>query len=276
MRRNFRSLNFAGELHSILNGKKEFDMDSVINSIEESWQECPSELFDYISQKANGKTCNYRSLIWELFLWKSLNLANYKVAYEYRDSLSDKSIDFLVTGGQDYVFLMEATSIGPNDDNLFNYVKENDDYVTKRRESLHSKVPKLASGRNIASVLALSDSFSRFPNTVFDKIQLLYGRPAVRINTENSETSMVLADHGFWSSSYSQDAMFDAVLLGFGIFPGYSSSQRMQLWLNPESLNPLNIMEFPLDVDFYKTTASDVWMTNSLSGYEWKKISIYS
>lgn len=269
-------MNFAGELHAVLKGIREFDVDSVVTSIEESWQECPIELFDYISQKANGKTCNYRSLIWELFLWKSLISAHCEVAYEYRDSLSDKSIDFLIKGERDCIFLMEATSIGPNDENLFSYIQESDDYVKKRRSVLHSKVPKLASGRNIASVLALSDSFSRFPNTVFDKIQLLYGLPAVRINTQSNETSMILADHGFWTASYNQEVMFDAVLLGFGIFPGFSSTQRMQLWLNPESLNPLNIAEFPLDVDFYKTTKSDVWMTNLRSAYEWKKISIYS
>lgn len=269
-------MNFAGELHSFLNGKVDFDVTEVVTAIEDSWQECSSELFDYISQKANGKSCNYRGLIWELFLWNSFRAVDCNLAYEYRDSLSGKSIDFLISNKKNSVFLLEATSIGPNDKNLLNYLEENDEYLMKRRKTLESKVPKLANGRNISSVLALSDSYLQFPNTVFDKIQLLYGRPAIQIDRESSETSMVWADYGFWSKSFNQEVMFDAVLLGFGIFPGFSTTQRMQLWLNPESLIPLNISDFPLDVDFYKTTPSDVWMTNSHDAYIWKKISLYS
>lgn len=276
MRDSFRSLNFEGELHRILNGKGDFEVTGVVDDVEESWQKCPKELFDYISQKANGKPANYRSLIWELYLWKSFESVGCKLQYEYRDSLNGKSIDFLVKTKQELFFLLEAISIGPNDDHLLNYVVEKDDYLTKKRKALESKVPKLAHGRNISSVLALSDSWLRFPNTIFDTIQLLYGRPAVQISRESNESSMVLADYGFWSTSYDEEVMFDAVLLAHGMFPGFSSTQRMQLWLNPESLIPIDVTSFPFDVDFYSTTPSDIWMTNSQENYVWKKISLYS
>jgi hypothetical protein len=276
VRVSFRSMNFAGSLHSILNGKDNLDVTEVITAIEESWQECPIELFDYISQKANGKPSNYRSLIWELYLWRCFELVNCKLQYEYRDSLNGKSIDFLIKSNQDSIFLLEAISIGPNDDNLLSYLVKNDEYLTKKRRALESKVPKLANGRGISSVLALSDSFLRFPNTIFDTIQLLYGRPALQISKVSNETSLVLADYGFWSNSFNKEVMFDAVLLGYGVFPGFSSTQRMQLWLNPESLIPLHAQTFPLDVDFYSTTSSDIWVTNSQENFVWKKISLYS
>lgn len=210
----------------------------------------------------------YRGLIFELYILKTLVKDGYRVRYEYDVSQQAGSIDFFAEKGS-INFLVEATSIGPNESEILNPNYDlNPKGFLQVRKALREKLNKVSEPPNFPTVLALCNSFEGFLSTPFEKVQALYGVPAVRFNRENEESVVVLADRGIWTEKPLRTCGYSAAYFTKGKYPGFTFAGQPELWMNPSAEIGLDLTIWPEDVVYFKSDES-LYRTSRDQQFEW-------
>jgi hypothetical protein len=137
------------------------------------------------------------------------------------------SIDFFAEKASTK-FLVEATSIGPNESGILNPNYDlNPQGFLQVRKALRDKLNKVSEPPNFPTILALCNSFESFLSTPFEKVQALYGVPAVRFNRETEESEMVLADRGIWAEEPLRTRGYSAAFFTKGKYPAYRATLQL-------------------------------------------------
>jgi hypothetical protein len=269
------SLGFEGKLISELNQVHDIWSMPIAMEIQDAWFSAPNNLANRIMSIAGSGSKEIRSPLWELYLWRSLSAVHESVEYEPREISTENVIDFRVRTKTGYEFMVEATSFGPKEEDLLISVsKNNPERYLEIREIFKKKLNQIQKIGDIPVVLAFCNSHMTDFNTKFEKIQILYGAPAIQFDKVTMQESLVLNDLGFWYPDESNSRSFDAIFFGRGYLPGFSSKFDEELWLNPISDHPLNHCEFKLGQNYFKSD-DDLFMTNSRLGFEWVKSAIF-
>lgn len=269
------SLGFEGKLIDDLKQSQDIWSLPVAMKIQDVWMNAPDELASRIASIAERGSKELRGPLWELFIWNSLNEAHKKVEYEPRNYDQKNNLDFHVTTHSGYEFIVEATVLGPNEDQLLSEIEGSEaDRFARIREVFKGKVGQIQGFTKTPVVLAFCNSFIGDFQTRFQKVQVLYGQPAIQYNPVTSEEKMVFSDKGFWHPEAEKERSFDAIYFGSGYLPGFSSYNVASTWLNPISNIPLDIHEFKLECDFYKSEDT-LYLTNSSRNFLWEPTGIF-
>ncbi len=269
------SLGFEGKLIDDLKQSKDIWSMPVAMEIQDVWLNAPEKLATRIMSIAKRGSKEIRGPLWELFIWNSLNKVHKKVEYEPRKNDRKNNLDFHVTTHSGYEFIVEATVLGPNDEQLLSEIEDSEANRFERiREIFKGKVGQIQGTMETPVVLAFCNSFQRDFQTKFQKIQVLYGQPAIQYNFVTSEEKLVFSDKGFWHPDAREKRSFDAIYFGGGYLPGFSSFNLASTWLNPSSNDPLDVREFKLECDFYKSDET-LYLTNSSRNFQWQATDIF-
>lgn len=267
----FVDLQFPGVLHEDLRAGNESGYEILRNDIEEAWTLAPHSMQSRFKQLSGTNFIAYRGLIFELYISRTLVKGGYRVTYEYDDSQKTGSIDFFAQKGS-INFLVEATSIGPNESGILNPNYDlNPQGFLQVRKALREKLNKVSDPPNFPTVLALCNSFESFLSTPFEKVQALYGVPAVRFNRETEESEMVLADRGIWAEEPLRTRGYSAAYFTKGKYPGFTFLGLPELWMNPSAEIELDLSIWPEDVVYYKSDES-LYRTSIQNNYDWLKL----
>jgi hypothetical protein len=264
----FQDLDFPGVLQLDLRKSQEPGYQSLREEVEEAWSLAPNRMKKRFLELSGTNFIAYRGLIFELYILKTLINSGFNVTYEYDGSDKTTSIDFLAR--KDSIeFLIEVTTLGPNENGILN--PSFDIYsegFLKIRDALKSKLHKVAIPPRYPTVLAISNSYESFISTPFEKIQTLYGVPAVRINLDSNESSLVLADKGIWAEEPLLTRGYSAAYFTRGKYPGLSYLGRPELWLNPSADIELKVGTWPEDATYFKSD-ENLYRTTRDHNYEW-------
>ena len=267
----FIELDFPGILHEDLCTRNESVYRNLSQAIEEAWSLAPEPMQIRFKELSGTNFIAYRGLIFELYILRTLLKSGYMVTYEPGGSQNKGPIDFLAEKGTTN-FLVEVTSIGPNEEGILNPSYDiNPEGFLKVRKALRDKLNKVSEPPKLPTILALCNSFESFLSTPFEKVQALYGVPAVRFNRENKESTMVLSDRGIWAEEPIRTRWYSAAYFTKGKYPGFTFSGQPELWMNPSAEIELDPSFWPEDAVFYKSD-ENLYRTSKHHNYEWAKV----
>lgn len=271
----FFELDFASEVHSFLKSREWDQVAEVVQEIELAWVMAPEKLKQKIATQPNGTTIGYRGILWELFLWRKLVPNSRKLRYEYHDSGSPKCIDFEVETKCGQILLMEAMSIGPREGESFSSQLTNDKNIDLLRHRIMQKHQKVTPARKYPSILAYANSYQNFMQSIFERFTVLYGKPGIKISLLDDSTELTLTDEGIWPLSANSGSGFSAILYGYGLAPGFSMVNELELWLNPYKDLDFDLRTFPLEVEIFAYDRGMLRRTNRALNFEWIDADIF-
>lgn len=249
----FVDLKFPGVLHEELQTNKDAAYQELRLNIEDAWSVAPDPMQKRFKELSGTNYIAYRGLIFELYILKTLISSGFQVSYEFNGSESLGSIDFMAEKGLNKL-LVEVTSLGPNEDGIRNPNFDIDsEGFLKVRNTLRKKLSKVSEPPKFPTILALSDSHESFLSTTFERIQVLYGVPAVRFNPDTEESALVFADKGIWAEEPLRTQGYSAAYFTRGKYPGFSFLGRPELWLNPSANIEIEPGAWPEDVIYFKS-----------------------
>jgi hypothetical protein len=272
----FVELDFPGILHKKLIGEEGHDYRKLRHEIEGAWELAPQLMKDRFIQLSGTDYVSYRGLIFELYILKKLHDAGFEIQYEVNLGGQNSKMDFLAIKGKAEL-LVEVTSIGPNELGRPNPNYDIDPESYKNlRSALKAKLGKDKEPPGMQAILAICNSRERFLGTKFEKVQTLYGLPAVRFDRKTSESQMVLSDKGIWAEHSHEARGFSGVYFTQGIYPGFTWLPQPEIWLYPMAEYPLELGLWPEDV-IYFNSSEDLFTTSKSKEYLWHKVaSIFS
>lgn len=267
----FTNLDFPGKLHADLINSNEVRFVDLRFRIESAWAQAPKNMRDHFKSLSGKNHISYRGLIFELYILEILCKGGFEVRYEFSERNSGPSIDFVAVK-ESRILLIEATSLGPNESQITkpNYNLDPEGYKNVR-ELLRSKLHKVSQPPTHQAILAVCNSFTNFLSSNFEKIQILYGAPALRIDLASNETSMVLSDQGIWAEKSEEAKGFSGIYFTDGTYPGFDSLFTPQIWLNPLATRPLQLDIWPQNADLFKSS-DKLFQTSSLESFEWRAV----
>ena len=269
------SLGFEGKIVDDLKRIRDIWTMPIAMDIQDAWLDAPNSLALRIQSIANSGSKEIRGPLWELYLWKSLSKFCKNVEYEPISHDQKSVLDFQCTTKSGYQFIVEATVYGPNESGLLAEIHENDpNRFETIRQIFKKKIGQIQTSKETPVVLAFCNSFISDFQSKFQKVQILYGQPAVQYNKVTLEEKMIFTDEGFWYPNSEGMRSFDAIYFGSGYLPGFSENAVSSTWLNPISDHPLDIREFQLESDFYKSDEY-LYVTNSKNDFKWLKTDIF-
>jgi hypothetical protein len=267
----FVELSFPGVLHADLKTRKDTVYQELRLEIEDAWSLAPDSMQERFKKLSGTNFIAYRGLIFELYILRTLIKSGFQVTYEYTALENMGSIDFMVE--KDAVkFLVEVTTLGPNEEGIrnpsFDIVSEG--YLNVRR-ALKNKLKKVVEPPVLPTILALCNSHESFLSTSFEKVQVLYGVPAVRFNPETAESTLMFADKGIWSEDPVSTQGYSAAYFNRGKYPGFSFLGRPEIWINPSGKMELELGLWPEDVTYFKSGES-LHRTSRDQNFEWTTV----
>lgn len=272
--REFFELEFGSEVHAFLKSEEGEHVEAVVEKIELAWIEAPEQLKFKVVNQPKGTTIGYRGILWELFLSYELRVNSNILNYEYQDPSSSKSMDFEIETKNGHVFLMEAMSFGPREGDSFSSSLPSDKEIDLLRERLIKKHEKLTSSRNTPSILAYANSYQNFMQSIFERFTVLYGKPGMKLSLIDNSSEFTLTDLGVWQLATKFETGFSGILYGYGLAPGFSMTNSLELWLNPFVESGFDLSTFPLEVDFYAYRESTLKKTNRALDFEWTEAAL--
>ncbi len=267
----FTELEFPGILHKNLVGNQSEEYRNLRQSVDKAWELAPQSMKQRFMDLSGTGFISYRGLIFELYIVKTLIEAGFQIQYEVRMGTNTSQIDFMATKGGT-TLLIEVTSIGPNEFGLEqpNYEIDPESYKSLR-STLRSKLHKVSELPGTPTLLAICDSHERFLSTKFEKVQTLYGLPAVRFDRQTDESTLVLSDKGIWAEHVHEARGFSGVYFTQGRYPGFTWLPQPEIWLNPMADHPLELSIWPEDVIYFQSS-DELFTTSKSKEFVWQKV----
>ena len=243
--------------------------------IEDAWQSAPEVMAEKFRAQFESDDQLIRGLIWELFVWRNLQLQGHQVTYEESIPGSVKKLDFKIKSASGYEFYIEAKSIGPNEESLISEnTDQKEDFDLELRKILSSHLRQIEDYNATPVLLAFSNSFTKLIETPFEKVRSLYGQPGIRIDLNTGESQATILDEGFWFRNSLDGRSFDGIIFHNGLVPGFSSFQAPSLWLNPNPIFKFDYKELLWPMDIYRSEEM-LYKTSKQENYIWKEVRIF-
>ena len=267
----FKDLDFPGILHQRFANTDDHYFEPIRERVEKVWAKAPPAMRERFISLSGTNFTSYRGLIFELYVLEQLSQTGYKIDYEFQNLSNSTFIDFLVHA-ESGRYLVEATSIGPNEEALLKPEFEIDPKgVLAIRKALKSKLEKVQGEFGIPVVLALCNSNPTFVDKSYSYVQALYGHLEIQLEIKTGNSKWNFSDQGFWISEVERAQNYSAIYFASGGYPGFSSYSKNRMWMNPMARNDFSILEWPEDIDFIKSSER-LWHTNRSLQFEWREL----
>ena len=138
------------------------------------------------------------------------------------------------------------------------------------REAINYKLSKFDGVAHGVNLIALVGAH-KFPPTLFEAIQIVYGQPAIKINLVTNESINTLSDMGNFFPKNEYGANVSALILGYGSIPGFSSYKSVLICINPNNPSEKILNTLPFDAQFIRLTNDGFEISTKIG--DWRKIS---